>query len=151
MTTTKNFLFKESEYDFDNVLLEKGYVLDSEKEDFVSFSKDLKIVDENSTICETWNLNEYKKDFKMEMPMAIIIHRPKMLNSNGKYELCSPYYIMCNYYPKPMFAHRQMAWSVFPGTDKRILSKMVDIAEKEAMDFYKTCMKTDTELNSKTK
>ena len=83
----------------------------------------------------------------MVVPFSLDVQRPKMLNVNGKYDLCSPYLIACNYYPKPLLCNRQLSWAVFPGHDKRILEAMLDIAEKEANAMFKESIKTDIELS----
>lgn len=143
MTTTRNFLFKESEYDFDDVLFENGYEIKFDREEVVMFSKKINVDNEYS--------KEHRELFEMVIPFSIDIQRPKMLSSIGKYDLCSPYLIVCNYYTKPLYANRQFSWSVFPGSNKQILSKMLQVVEREALDIFKTFMRTDIEMDKQTK
>lgn len=136
--TPTSFLFKDSEYDFDDVLKLKGYELKFDREDVVMFSKNIIVENEFS--------EKHKSKFEMAIPFSIDVQRPKMLNINGKYDLCSPYLIVCNYYPQPLYCNRQISWAVFPGHDKRILEAMLNIVEDEAKAMFKECMKTDITL-----
>lgn len=137
--TPTSFLFKESEYDFDDILYSKGYELKFDREDVVMFSKNIIVENEFS--------EKHKSKFEMVIPFSIDVQRPKMLNLNGKYEICSPYLIAVNYYTKPLLSNRQLSWAVFPGHDKRILDAMLDIAEDEAKEMYRLFMKTDIGLS----
>lgn len=131
----QNFPFKESEFDFDDLLIEKGFKLIFDREDYLIYSKDLSINTDSS--------KEHESKFNYCNPLRLEISHPKILNSVAKYYLYGPYEIMAVYFTNPNYMYRQMTWKMFPGSKRELLSEMIDVAEKEAINMYSACIKTD--------
>jgi hypothetical protein len=133
----ENFLFKESQYDFDAVLLDAGYKATKSFEDFVTFSKKLDIK------------NEYSDKFKEIFPFEINITRPTKLRGDVKYENGSPYNLTFQFCVEPMHAIRRVQWDTFPGDSPIILDTIIKIVEAEAESCVFSFMKTSAILMEK--
>ena len=133
----ENFLFKDSQFDYDTVLLDAGYRVTKNFEESVTFSKKLDIK------------NEYSDKFKEIFPFEINITRPVKLRGDVKYENGSPYLLTFQFCVEPMHAIRRVQWDTFPGDSPIILDTMIKIVEAEAESCVFSFMKTSAVLMEK--
>lgn len=116
------FLFRDSAYDFDEVLQKKGFLVKNDMEHQLIFEKNImprKEFDPNV-------INAVDLNFKL------LVTRPKMLWSKGKHDLISPYHITFVYVTKPLLMIRRVQWDTFPGYAKEVLDEALDQCEAEA-------------------
>lgn len=128
-----SFQLKSSRYDFDYILEKKGYVISHDHEDRIVFSKKI-------------NVSNYQDKFseKELKELCVKVTRPKMLDSDTKYEVCGPYLISFNYFVTPHHSIRRLRWDTFPGHIPEILESMLKVAEDEAVICTNVFMETDT-------
>lgn len=145
----RNFPFKESEYDFDDVLIERGFTLKQDREEYLIYSKPINVV--NTNLIEHKDKTDFilknnKNRLDKTNPFELEVSHPKVLNSVAKYYLYGPYEITATYFINPNYALRQMMWKMFPGNKKEFLEETIDIAEQEAKMMYSICVNSDLKL-----
>ena len=114
-----SFQFKDSKYDFDQVLKDAGYKAKIYEETTV-FIKELDIK------------NDFSDSFKPIKPFKVVVTRPNVLQDDVKYENGSPYRFSFLFCVAPMHAIRRIQWDTFPGDDAKILDTMIKIVESES-------------------
>lgn len=137
MTQQNNdyYLFKDSAYDFDEVLEKKGFTVKQDMEQQIIFEKQFMPRREfDPNVIQAANLN-----FKIN------VTRPKMLWKNGKYDLISPYFITFVYATKPLLMIRRIQWDTFPGYAKEVLDEALDQCEAEAEAILTMLLDVDTQ------
>jgi hypothetical protein len=124
-----NFQFKDSKYDFDQVLKDAGYKA--------------KIYEEATTFIKELDIkNEFSDKFTPIKPFTVVVTRPNVLEEGAKYENGSPYIFSFLFCVSPMHAIRRVQWDTFPGDEAMILDTMIKIVESEAESCCTSFMHT---------
>ena len=137
MTIMKNIQFKESQYDYDHILIKRGYEITTDYEDRIVFTKAIKLETEGTPV-------KYN-----EKLIVVSVTRPKIIDIDARIDIASPYIISFNYLVAPHHCIRRMVWDTFPGVNATILDIMLGIAEEEAKLCGNIFIQTDSLVYSK--
>lgn len=130
------YRFEESPYDFDDVLLNNGFILARDLEQSVIFEKPIFAQKEfDPNVIGARDLN-----FKLN------VIRPKILVAKGNYDLCSPYSVNFLYNPKPLLMYRRVQWDTFPGYSKEVLTDTITQCEAEAEALLTMLLDVDSKV-----